>query len=378
MGSLARLEIQRLASVGAVSGGGGGAAPGIATIWPAVADWAALSTVAGPLRDGDQVGVSSLGSQASIGVALYDEANAEWALQFGMFASFADMTAFSEPIIAGALAGVQESANNDETAVRYQYESGWARTAVNQPYVWALSDLVTLDPSGIGVTRTGDVGVFGDWTYRLTAPLALPNGGSRAFWVPAEIYGRTPVVAGYADGSESVATVAAQGLTVLQSTGGTVSSLGTEHRFLAGGSAGGAAGFTFTAASANFYVRADIRAAFGSSGTWNGQVMIARGDRAFTIAQTQLTSTAVRSIDSAGNPIARLIRTEAFPGVASAHRTYENLSPNEVGYSAGDLLASGGTALTANLARVIVANGATPSSPATDFRTKNVLFMSYT
>jgi hypothetical protein len=357
---------------------GGGAPPGIATIWPAVIDWADLSTVAGPLRDGDQVFVSSLGSPASIGLARWDDGDAQWALMFGMFATFADMEAFSEPIVTGALAGVQESANDDETAVRYQYESGWARTANGQPYTWALSDLVTLDPSGIGVTRVGDVGVFGACAYRLTAPLALPGGGTRAFWVPAEIYGRSPVVAGYADGSESVATVAAQGLTVFQTTGGTVSSLGTEHQFLAGGSAGGAAGFTFTAASANFYVRADIRAAFGSSGTWNGQLFIAHGVRSFAIAQTQLTSTAVRSIDATGNPIARLIRTEAFPGVASAHRTYENLSPNEAGYSAGNLLASGGTAVTANLARVIVANGATPSSPATDFRTKNVLFMSYT
>jgi hypothetical protein len=358
--------------------GGGGAPPGDATIWPAVADWADLSTVAGPLRDGDQVFVQSLGTGNSYGVARYDEGDAEWVLLLGWFNSFANMEAFAEPIVTGALAAVEASASDDETAVRYQYESGWARTANNQPYVWALSDLVTLDPSGIGVTRVGDVGVFGACAYRLTAPLALPGGGTRAFWVPAEIYGRTPVVAGYADGSESNATVATQGLTVFETTGGTVSSLGTEHRFLAGGTAGGAAGFTFTAASANFYVRADVRAAFGSSGTWNGQLFIAHGIRSFAIAQTQLTSTAVRSIDSTGNPIARLIRTEAFPGVASAHRTYENLSPNEAGYSAGDLLASGGTAVTANLARVIVANGATPSSPATDFRTKNVLFMSYT
>jgi hypothetical protein len=161
MGSLSRLAIQRLASVGVVSGGGGGGAPpGDATIWPAVADWAALSTVAGPLRDGDQVFVQSLGSPASIGLARYDEANTEWALQYGMFASFADMTAFSETVVTGALAGVEVSANNDETAVRYQYESGWARTAVNQPYVWESTDPLATqvtDPSGIGVTREGDL-----------------------------------------------------------------------------------------------------------------------------------------------------------------------------------------------------------------------------
>jgi hypothetical protein len=52
------------------------------------------------------------------------------------------------------------SASDDETAVRYQYESGWARTANNQPYVWtssSVSDIANTDPSGIGVTRVGDL-----------------------------------------------------------------------------------------------------------------------------------------------------------------------------------------------------------------------------
>jgi hypothetical protein len=175
--------------------GGGGAPPGDATIWPAVADWAALSTVAGPLRDGDQVGVSDLGTPASIGVAQYDEANAEWALLFGWFNSFADMTAFAEPIITGALAAVEVSANNDETAVRYQYESGWARTATNQPYVWASTDPTAInntDPSGIGVTRVGDI-------LRITLANGTRDFRLRAFttaggdivnanvWVPSEL-----------------------------------------------------------------------------------------------------------------------------------------------------------------------------------------------
>ncbi len=81
----------------AAPGGGGGAPLGAATIWPFVADWAALSTVAGPLRDGDQVFVSDLGSPASYGLAQYDEGDAEWKLLFGWFVSFADMTAFAEP-----------------------------------------------------------------------------------------------------------------------------------------------------------------------------------------------------------------------------------------------------------------------------------------
>jgi hypothetical protein len=153
---------------------GGGAPPGDATIWPFVADWAALSTVAGPLRDGDQVFVQSLGTPASYGLAQYDEGDAEWKLLFAMFASFANMEAFAEPIVTGALAAVEVSGNDDETAVRYQYESGWARTANNQPYVWTSTDPLATqvtDPSGIGVTREGDLLVVTSGseiqTYRL-------------------------------------------------------------------------------------------------------------------------------------------------------------------------------------------------------------------
>jgi hypothetical protein len=357
--------------------GGGGAPPGIATIWPSVADWAALSTVAGPLRDGDQVFVSYLGSPASIGLARWDEGDAQWALMFGMFATFADMEAFSEPIVTGALAGVQESANDDETAVRYQWEAGWARTANGQPYTWALPNLVTLDPSGIGVTRTGDVGVFGACAYRLTAPLALPGGGTRAFWIPAEFYAFTPTVIGYANGSESTATVATQGLTVTTGSGGSVSSLGTEHQFLAGGSAGGSAFFTHNAATSNYYMRADVRASFGTSGAWTGQLLHLFNGLSTGAAQTNLTSTVIRAVDSTGAAIGRASISQAFPGTGAAHRTYELLPQTFSLRGAGALQVAGGGTISGSLARIGVANGASASSPATDFRTRNVLFMSF-
>jgi hypothetical protein len=112
-----------------------------------------------------------------------------------MFASFADMTAFAEPIVTGALAGVEVSANDDETAVRYQYESGWARTAVNQPYVWDSSSLATIgvaDPSGVGATRIGDLLRLtltgGIRTFRL---VSFTSGGGNVrtenVWVPVEL-----------------------------------------------------------------------------------------------------------------------------------------------------------------------------------------------
>jgi len=357
--------------------GGGGAPPGDATIWPFVADWAALSTVAGPLRDGDQVFVSSLGTGNSFGVARYDDGDAEWKLLLGWFNSFADMEAFAEPIATGALAAVEVSASDDETAVRYQYESGWARTANNQPYTWALSDLVTLDPSGIGVTRVGDVGVFGACAYRLTAPLALPGGGTRAFWIPAEFYAFTPTVIGYADGSESTATVATQGLTVTTGSGGSVSSLGTEHQFLAGGTAGGSAFFTHNATTSNFYMRADVRASFGTSGAWTGQLLHLFTGLSTGAAQTNLTSTVIRAVDSTGAAIGRASISQAFPGTGAAHRTYELLPQTFSLRGAGALQVAGGGTIAGSLARIGVANGASASSPATDFRTRNVLFMSF-
>jgi hypothetical protein len=233
MGSLDRLAIQRLASVGVVSGGGGGAPLGAATIWPFVADWAALSTIAGPLRDGDQVIVQSLGTGNSFGLARYDDGDAEWDLQVGWFNSFADMEAFSEPIVTGALAAVEVSASDDETAVRYQYESGWARTAFNQPYVWTLTvtqALTGADPSGIGVLRDGDVGLVAasagvvELRYKAACTVAAgAGGGTLPRWIPPAAYAAaTPTVRAYFVGTESDATLAAQGSAVVETNTGTV------------------------------------------------------------------------------------------------------------------------------------------------------------
>jgi hypothetical protein len=136
--------------------GGGGAPPGDATIWPFVANWAALSTVAGPLRDGDQVLVQSLGTGNSFGLAQYDEGDAEWKLLYGWFNSFANMEAFAEPIVTGGLAGVEASALDDETAVRYQYQSGWARTPAGSGYQWpTAATWAALPTTALGVL-TGD------------------------------------------------------------------------------------------------------------------------------------------------------------------------------------------------------------------------------
>jgi len=234
MGSLSRLAIQRLASVGAVSGGGGGAPPGDATIWPFVANWAAFSTVAGPLRDGDQVLVQSLGTGNSFGLAQYDEGDAEWKLLYGWFNSFADMTAFAEPIVTGGLAAVEVSASDDETAVRYQYESGWARTANNQPYVWTSTDvtaITNLDPSGIGVTRVGDLlaittgGRTCMWRLHQFASGDTPDSTERKWWVDAMLPETGLVLSAYLIGDEVVSDdveLQAQGWDTVTRTAGTI------------------------------------------------------------------------------------------------------------------------------------------------------------
>jgi hypothetical protein len=151
MGSLARLEIQRLASVGVVSGGGGGGAPpGIATIWPAVIDWADLSTVAGPLRDGDTCAVTDADGSGSPALARYS--GSQWELIQGAFATATLMEAFPNPILTGAICTI--TATTGPEVYRYQNFGG-------SVYYWAHSsvpDTLTRQAWGIGTEAVGSPG----------------------------------------------------------------------------------------------------------------------------------------------------------------------------------------------------------------------------
>ena len=193
MGLMSHLGYQRLGQLGSVSSGGV-APPGEATVWPAVADWAALSTVGTPGRGGDQVFVSDLGTPGSVGLARWEGANTppEWVLERALFATFADMQLFGETIAAGAIAGV--GSGSEPSLMRYTYDATqWVRNASDQPVVWSSSDLDAIgnvDPSGIGVTLPGDVlrltMASGIGVYRLVRFTTAGGSNLNAdVWVPA-------------------------------------------------------------------------------------------------------------------------------------------------------------------------------------------------
>jgi hypothetical protein len=169
---------------------GGGAPPGDATVWPAVADWAALSTVGTPRRVGDRVPVSSIGPGNAFGIAQWT--GSSWDLVYAMFDAFADLDDFSESIQTGAIAGV--GTGSEPSLMRYTYDgAAWVRNASDRPVVWSSSDLDAIgnvDPSGIGVTLPGDVlrltMASGIGVYRLVR--FTTAGGSvldADVWVPA-------------------------------------------------------------------------------------------------------------------------------------------------------------------------------------------------
>jgi hypothetical protein len=194
------------------------------------------------------------------------------------------MESFSEPIAAGCIAGVQESASDDETAVRYQYDgSDWQRSAVNQPYVWTstnAADIANTDPSGIGVTRLGDVLRItlanGTRSFRLKR-FATPGDIVDAdVWVPAEwLESGTVKLWSFLVGDE--ADRSTSGLTDVISGGGSITGdVDGRTRCLAGAASSNAY-FQVTslalAAGEQVYFRALTRAATPSGATvllWAG------------------------------------------------------------------------------------------------------------
>jgi hypothetical protein len=211
--------------------GGNGGPLGDATIWPAVADWAGLTPISNP-RAGDRAGVHDLGTGNSTGAAQWS--GTEWVLVYAMFNSVADMLAFAEPIAVGALAGVEQSASDDETAVRYQWSgTGWARTPDGRPYVWTLTSIYDHDPSGLGLAQIGDVGFVGDVAFVLR-DVALAVIGTVRRWVLYADRAATVTALAHLTGGEANATLAAdlaaQGWTLETSGGtpGTITSDGTD------------------------------------------------------------------------------------------------------------------------------------------------------
>jgi hypothetical protein len=232
MSTTSLLALQRLGSLGNIASGG--SAPlGDATIWPTVANWAALATIASP-RTGDRAGVATIGPGNAAGVARWS--GSQWELVEGIFDAFADMEAFAEPVRTGASALVEETGDLSENGVAYLYDGGWSRTAaLSTGYAWALSSLTNTDPSGVGATKVGDLGVYANPTsgavdtYRLRSVTidAAIGGGTLLTWVPSAIYGEAGLtIRGYLTGTETMPArgSAIQGYTVLGSGTGSVTS----------------------------------------------------------------------------------------------------------------------------------------------------------
>jgi hypothetical protein len=215
---------------GVVSGGGGGNT-GVA-LGP-FADWAALPASG---VDGAFAVVTSLGIGNAYGIAVYDGGASEWALYMAWFDTVADMTAFAQPIsTGGALAAVEASASDDENAVRYQWNgSAWARTAaLTAGYAWTLSGI--RDFSAIGL-QDGDFGVFTPSggqpiLLRYKAACTTAYGSPVQAWMTPIAYAGTPVMQAWTDGTESNVTLAAQGWTVVNDAGCTVTATGGFQRF---------------------------------------------------------------------------------------------------------------------------------------------------
>ena len=117
---------------GLLSGGGGGGPLGDATVWPAVLDWAALGTIAGPLRVGDRVEVSDL--QPGLAYAARYSGGGGWELAQAVFPTVADLLDFNEPIFTSATAIVGTGVETDP--VYYYDGSQWLRMPDDVHYIW--------------------------------------------------------------------------------------------------------------------------------------------------------------------------------------------------------------------------------------------------
>jgi hypothetical protein len=266
-----------LQSAGRVLLGGGNGSDGL-PLGP-YANWAALPASG---EDGALASVTSLGAGNAYGIAVYDGGASEWALYMAWFDTFADMTAFAEPISTGALASVEASASNDENGVRYQYDgAAWARTAaLTAGFAWALTQsqaLTGADPTGIGLVRDGDLGVValaaGPVTRRFKAACTVAagaGGGTRPAWIPPAAYASTPTIRTYFVGTESNAALVAQGVpTITQTAPGTVGATGGYIRLDAPAGAGtSVAQLTLPALTGadKFEISCEVRGAITANG----------------------------------------------------------------------------------------------------------------
>ena len=209
-------------------------------IYPNELDWASLPTEDTILND-DEVGVDDLGFAGSSGTAQWHGGN-EWRLIDANFTSVADALAFDAlyPVHAGAVARIKTAAPFNDRSIVYLYHAGeWERSGVTttQGYVWTLTQLEAIsgaDPSGIGAVQEGDFGIVsasgGPILLRYNAACPTAYGSPKPTWMTPIAYAGTPVVQAWTDGTESNVTLAAQGWTIVNDAGCSVTATGGFQR----------------------------------------------------------------------------------------------------------------------------------------------------
>ena len=382
---------------GSLSGGGGGGGPlGDATVWPQIADWASLGSIAGPLRTGDRVFVSDL--SPGFGIAQYN--GADWELVQGSFATLADLLAFGAGGELIYTTGQALVGTGDETSVVYYYTgAAWDRMPDPVPFAWTLTETQLLngtDPSGIGAVQEGDWGIFAASggpiavRYKVVTIAAGAGGGTRAMWIPPAAYAGTNLrLDSFALGTESDAQLAAQGLAVTETNTGTVGTTGgyTDLNAPAVGSGNSVAQLTSAVITGakKFAVMCQIRGAvssssgaaglFQSSAETNTQWSLGAGAAVATTVQQlywvaawtlasntftarggasawpSITSTPWLLMAESGAVISDLVQTRVDGAVYSTYRRNGDSAVDATNYTAL-LLAVGGTAGTSGRLQV--------------------------
>jgi hypothetical protein len=260
--------------------------------YPDVADWAALSAL-DTHSPGDLARVLNLGFANSTGTARFS--GTQWELSTGYFATTVDRDAFPNPVVEGATIYVGPAAS--------YFDDLSNRQTGGIPFTWTITSLSQTDPSGIGVTRVGDYGVYTNPTsgavntYRLaTIPIAVgAGGGSVTRWIPPDFYGRANLqVVSYIVGGETMPGYGSslRGYLYENLNGGTISSVSGYMRLdaPAPGSGGRYAFMTGPAISGSkrFYVVSEIRGfATGSSSVVGFYNSASIAESQWTVVQQQ-------------------------------------------------------------------------------------------
>lgn len=319
-----------LASAGRIVSLSGGGPLGNATIWGAVGNWAALSTIpAGDIRNNDEVPVNGLGTSHSSGIA--QRHGSQWRLIEGKWDSVADMVAWNttpgQVVHAGAFAQVKDTGGHDDDSVTYIYQGGnWVRFAgLTAGYAWAISSL--RDFTAIGL-QDGDFGVLTPSggqpiLLRYKAACNTAYGSPMPVWMTPIAYAGTPVMQAWTDGTETNLTLATQGWTLTNDAGCSVTATGGFQRL--------ATPTTATAARMQCMVALvlaatrvesifEARAATSNNATLALPFMLADGTNGTYFGQAGTLGNGFKNVDF-GGPLQAPTRNNATPQLPALNQT---------------------------------------------------------